>query len=201
MNRPQTEVEACYHGSDGAATTALYEKLQAAGPAGAVAVNLLRACKNSERAKGYKSRRSVGAAYGSKDWALGQLIGALMAHAEGLGVAWGWGLDPKTGGYEHVLYVEVPGSGQVSFHMSYRGAGPDYGKPWDGVKGVAAGRIIRYAHQVLGIEVEQQEESHGPRQGRGEGAAAADAGEGEAGAAEQPGERAAPAADQQTFDF
>lgn len=196
MNRPRTEVEEAYYGSDGAATLELFERLKALGGPGLLAMNLFRVCKNSERAKTYRSRRSVGAAYGTKDWALGQLVGTLIDFP-GLGVAWGWGYDAKTVAFEHVVYVDVPGSGQVSFHTGMRGAGPDYGRPWDGVRGVAAGRIIRYAHRVLGIEVEQKEESHGPRQCRGEGAAAADAGEGEAGAAECAGEPAG----QQAFDF
>lgn len=199
MNRPRTEVEAAYYGSDGFATTALFEKLKALGAPGLLAMNLFRVCKNSERAKTYRSRRSVGSAYGTKEWAMGQLVGTLIDWPE-LNVAWGWGYDAETIAFEHVLYVEVPGSGQVSFHTGMRGAGPAYEKPWDGVKGVAAGRIIRYAHQVLGIEVEQEEESHGSRQGGAEGAAPARTGGGEAEGGERAGERATDS-EQQAFDF
>lgn len=167
-----SEVGDCYYGSDGFRTTALYERLKKEGGGrGLIAVNLLRSCKNSERAKGYKSRRSVGAAYGTKDWALGQLVDALILHGGAAGFEWGWGYDAKAVAYENVLYVEVPGCGQVSFHMSHRLAGPDHGKPWDGVRGVAAARVIRYAETVLGIQPKQEEENVArPDRPEGEGA-------------------------------
>lgn len=155
-----SEVEACYRGSDGERTRALYARLTEVGPAGLVAVNLLRACKNSERAKQYKSRRSSGAAYGTKDWAIGQLVDVLVQHAGALGIVWGWGRDEKAINFENVLYVEVPGAGQISFHVAYRREGTDYRGQWDGMKDVAAGRVIRYANAVLGIEQPPAEEKH-----------------------------------------
>lgn len=173
-----SEVEACYRGSDGERTRALYARLTAAGPAGLVAVNLLRACKNSERAKTYKSRRSGAAAYGTKDWAIGQLVDVLVQHAGALGIVWGWGRDEKAINFENVLYVEVPGAGQISFHVAYRREGPDYGGEWDGMKDVAAGRVIRFANGVLGIEqpplpTEEKRDglSTGTKGATGEGAA------------------------------
>lgn len=51
---------AVYRGSNGDVTRALYERLEHLGPAGAIAVNLLRACKTTERAKRYRGR-STGA--------------------------------------------------------------------------------------------------------------------------------------------
>lgn len=153
-----SEVEACYYGSNGDRTKALYEALKAKGPAGVVAVNLLRASKNSERAKQYKSGRSVRAAYGSKDWALGELLGALSGHGEALGFVWGWGRDEKAVNFEDVLYIDIPGCGQVSHHLSYRGSGPDYPGEWDGAKGTGPERVIKFANAVLSGEPINQEE-------------------------------------------
>lgn len=185
MTQFTSEVAVCYYGSDGDRTKALYDRLKAMGPAGHVAVNLLRACKNSERAKAYKSRRSVGAAYGTKEWAIGELIGTLMAHADSLGIAWGWGRDEKTVNFENVLYIEVPDSGQISFHIGYRGAGPDHVNPWDGVRGVAAARVIRYANAILGIE-QPEDATNEPQRDRPETAPADAAGSEQARASEQP---------------
>lgn len=154
------EVSECYFGSNGDRTKALYERLKEKGPTGIVAVNLLRATKNSERAKQYKSGRSRGAAYQTKDWSLGELIGALMAHGDALGFVWGWGRDEKTINFEDVLYIDVPGCGQTSHHMSYRGSGPDYAGEWDGAKGTGPERVIKYATAVLTGEPLNQEEVH-----------------------------------------
>lgn len=165
------EVQACYEGSSGDRTRALYDRLFRVGPAGRVAVNLLRACKNSERAKLYRSGRSRAKAYSTKDWSIGELAEALDDHAKTLGIAWGWGRDEKAVNFENVLYVEVPGAGQVSFHTSHRYAGPDYGNAWDGAKGTAPERIIRYASTVLGIEPPPaKEQENVARQDRPEGA-------------------------------
>lgn len=161
-----SEVEACYLGSDGDRTRALYNRLKAKGAQGLIAVNLMRACKNSERAKQYKSGRSRGKAYDTKDWSIGQLAEVLVEHAEIIGIAWGWGRDENAINFENVLYVEVPGTGQVSFHTRYRLAGPDYEKPWDGATGTAPERIIRFAEAVLGII---KEEANVSRQDRTEG--------------------------------
>lgn len=167
------EVQACYEGSNGDRTRALYLRLLEVGEGrGDIAVNLLRACKNSERAKGYKSGRSAAKAYATKDWSIGQLVLALKIHGEAAGFEWGWGRDEKAVNFENVLYVDVPGSGQVSFHTRHRGDGPDYAKPWDGAKGTAPERIIRYASTVLGIEPPPaKEQENVARQDRPEGSA------------------------------
>lgn len=114
----------------------------------------------------YKSGRSRAKAYDTKDWSIGQLADALVSHAEALGISWGWGRDEKAINFENVLYVDVPGAGQVSFHTRYRLAGPDYEKPWDGATGTAPERIIRFAEAVLGII---KEEANVSRQDRTEG--------------------------------
>jgi hypothetical protein len=76
------------------------------------------------------------------------LCSVLFTHAPGLRMTWGWGLDPKAIGFEHVLYVEIP-TGQVSFHTNTRGTGPDYSGEWDGARGQSAERICRWVGELL----------------------------------------------------
>jgi hypothetical protein len=142
------DILAVYRGSDADRTRALYTLLEAIPPRGPVAVKLLQACKASERAKAY-TRRYRAAAYDKKDWAIGELCRSLVASADDLDIAWGWAKDPKAVGFENVIYVDVPGCGQVSFHTSYRRDGPDYAGAWDGVRGGAPDRICRWAEAVL----------------------------------------------------
>jgi hypothetical protein len=75
-------VLAVYEGSDGDATKALYAELEQLGPLGVVAAFLLRAQKNSARAKVYRGRRYRGAAYDRKQWAMDELATALGTNAE-----------------------------------------------------------------------------------------------------------------------
>lgn len=158
------DVVAVYRGSNGEATRALYARLEQLGPAGAIAVHLLRACKTSERAKRYRGRSYKGAAYDTKNWALDNLAELLGRHAAGAGVTgWGWAVDPAQAVHRFVLYVELP-TGQVSFHSATRGAGPDYAGRWDGVRGVAADRIVRWAAGLLqGTPIEAIEGSAIPQ--------------------------------------
>jgi len=138
-----------FDGSDSDATRALYRQLEALGPRGVVAVQLLRAQKANERAKVYRGRRFTSAAYDKKAWAIGQLIEALEAHGVELAIGFGWREDPNPPpGYPWVLYCDLP-TGQVSFHMATRGRGPDYPRDWDGQTGQAAPRIITWATEVL----------------------------------------------------
>jgi len=144
---------AVFEGSDGDATRALFDQLEKLGPAGVVALNLFRACKNSARAKVYRggqrgrgSYRSM--AYDRKAWAIDNLADVLGKHAAALGIAWGWGLDPNQEFHRHVLYVDAP-TGQVSFHTAPRGAGPDYVGGWDGARGTGAQRICGWIAQLL----------------------------------------------------
>lgn len=146
-----TEVLRVYHGSDGDATTALYERLWRLGPAGAIAVNLFRACKNSARAKVYRGGGYRGAAYDRKQWAMDNLDKTLWQHAGALDLRWGWGEDEKQTYHRWVLYVDLP-TGQVSFHTKDRGTGPDYPAKWDGAVDASAGRICRWCAQLLSKE-------------------------------------------------
>ncbi|MDE2096818.1 MAG: hypothetical protein KGL39_06185 [Patescibacteria group bacterium] len=146
------EIVRIYEGSNGDETKALYEHLQKYGPAGIVALNLFRACKASARAKVYRggvrgkgSYRSM--AYERKQWSMDNLCKALGDHSHALGIDWGWGKDDTTPGYEWVLYIEVA-TGQISFHNAYRGIGPDYSKPWDGIRNASVDRICRFAEMV-----------------------------------------------------
>lgn len=173
------DILAIYNGSDGSRTKALYNRLFEYAPRGPIAIKLLQACKASERAKLYRGSRFKGAAYDKKDWALSELCRALIA-APDIVTDWGWGFDAKAIGFEHVLYVDIPGAGQVSFHTSYRKDGPNYAGAWDGIRGAAPRRICRWTEAVLdGREVSPSEGANDePRQDRTEGnAAPPDAGE------------------------
>lgn len=139
------EVMTIYLGSDADATRALYAELEALGPIGVIAMNLLRAQKASERAKQYR-RRFKGDAYAKKQWSMDNACKALLEH--GAGMRWGWGLDLAQLVHKHVLYVDTP-SGQVSFHSEFRGEGPDYPGEWDGVAGMSPDRVTRWCATLL----------------------------------------------------
>lgn len=151
------EVTRVYDGSDGEATKALYMRLESVGPAGCIAAHLMRAQKNSARAKVYRggdgrsSYRSL--AYERKQWAMGQLAKTLTSYADGCGIRWGWGLDPEQPVHRDVLFVDLP-TGQVSFHTGKREVGPDYPGKWDGRRGVSPQRVCSYAAQVLASQAE-----------------------------------------------
>lgn len=142
-----------YDGSNGDATKALYARLDKQGAAGIVAMNLFRACKASARAKVYRGGGYRGMAYEKKDWSLGNLCQALRKDAEALGVRWGWGLDAKAIGFEHVLYIDMP-TGQCSFHNARRHDGcPDYHGEWDKVREMAPTRICQWIVKILQKEM------------------------------------------------
>lgn len=146
-------VLAVYEGSDGDATKALYAELEQLGPSGIIAAFLLRAQKNSSRAKVYRRRGNRDAAYDRKEWAIDQLVRTLRSHAGACSIRWGWGADPEQPVHKAVLYVDLP-TGQVSFHTQHRvtaqrGDGPDYPGEWDGIKGQSPDRVIRFATRVL----------------------------------------------------
>ena len=109
------EVLAVYNGSDGEATKALYARLIATDMArGQIAVNLLRTCKASERAKKYRGKPGRGGpsyramAYEKKDWSINELCRALV-QSEVI-ESWGWGFDAKAIGFEHGWQTITPGS-------------------------------------------------------------------------------------------
>ena len=145
------EVLRVYEGSDGNATTTLYKSLESFGPAGFVALNLFRANKCSQRAKVYRGRRFKDSAYDRKQWSMNNLCGALGEHATSLGIVWGWGQDTEQVYHNWVLYVEIP-TGQVSFHTDHRGSGPDYPKPWDGIRNVSPQRVCMWIAQLYAAE-------------------------------------------------
>lgn len=143
-----------YNGSDGEKTRWLYAELtQVCGPAGEIATNLLRAQKTSSRAKAYRGGDSRGRystqSYDTKQWSIGNLCRLLAQHGASLGITWGWSEDAAAEFHKWVLYLDLPVHGQVSFHTSVRGDGPDYPRAWDGVRGVSAERVIRFAADVL----------------------------------------------------
>ncbi len=147
-----------YDGSDGALTTRYYAALQERGPVGVIAMNLFRASKCSARAKVYRGGikgkgRYKDMAYDRKDWSIKNLCCALAEHGEGLGIVWGWKQDPAQAYHNWVLYVEIE-SGQVSFHTSARGTGPDYAGEWD-KQPLSAERIIAFCDSVFSQEPEK----------------------------------------------
>jgi hypothetical protein len=151
-SKTMQRVAAIYQGSDGDATKDLYGKLIAHGSAGVVALNLFRAHKCSARAKVYRGGNSQGSyrdmAYDRKEYSIGNLAAALTRDAAGLGIRWGWLIDPNESAHAWVLYVDLP-EGQVSFHTGTRGPGPDYAGVWDGARGTGAERIARHVARVL----------------------------------------------------
>ena len=148
------EIYRVFQGSDGAATTLLYERLESHhGSIGLIAVNLFRAQKGSSRAKVYRGGDGRGSfrgkAYDRKQWAMDNLCRLLESHSELAGIArWGWGEDPQQRFHRHVLYIDLP-TGQVSFHTESRGPGPAYPGQWDGARDVAADRILRWTAALL----------------------------------------------------
>lgn len=162
---------------DGEVTKAYYAVLCACGVMGELAVALFRAQKTSERAKSYRRSSSRRASYEVKNWSLGEVCRILSKMADcddcqGTGnfyrndvdgdflpcdtcqgkgtqqtLRWGWKHDPKTPGYEWVLYVDLP-SGQVSFHSAIRLSGPDYHGEYDGQK-LSRQRILAFCDAVL----------------------------------------------------
>ena len=138
-----------YEGSSGVATKALYAELERVGRIGIIAMNLFRAQKCSARAKVYRGGvRGLGSyarmAYDRKNWSIDQLTKALILQTE---IKFGWGVDESTPAFIHVLYVDLP-TGQVSFHSAVRGAGPDYGGLWDGVRNASERRIVEFCQMI-----------------------------------------------------
>jgi len=131
-----------FDGSDGKLTVAYYRRLCALGIDGVIAMNLFRASKTSARAKQYRGRYR-GASYDVKNYSLSNLCESLSKSS----LSWGWKRDPNTPGYEWVLYIDLP-NGQVSYHSSTRGSGPDYKFDWDGVRESTA-RVLAYCDHLL----------------------------------------------------
>ena len=149
MNMTVLEI---YQGSNGAATTELYKRLERIGVAGSIAKELFRAQKASTRAKLYRggipgkgSYRRM--AYDKKNYSLFNLCTFLAANAAGEGIKWGWKRDMGTPGFEWCLYVDLS-TGQASFHSATRYSGPDYDGEWDGKK-ASADAIIKFCETLL----------------------------------------------------
>lgn len=157
MTYTVTQIRAVYDGSNGDVTRDLYSRLQEKGPVGIIAANLFRAHKTSSRAKAYRRRMYKAAAYGVKQWSIDNLCAELKQHGDLLGIRWGWARDEKTIGFNDVFYCDIP-TGQVSFHSDYRGSGPNYTVPWDGIKGAAATRIIHWCVAILNDEPVRKED-------------------------------------------
>ncbi len=131
---------------NGEVTKAYYHVLCARGLMGELAVALFRAQKRSEAAKSYRPGRFRRDSCEVKNWSLGEVCRVLSAPGVPA-FSWGWKHDPKTPGYEWVLYVDLP-SGQVSFHNNGRGVGPDYTGEYDRQK-LSRERILAFCDAVL----------------------------------------------------
>jgi len=148
MANDYIELMQIYSGSDGARTKGLYDELAFHGPAGAVGLNLFRASKTSTRAKEYRRRSHREESYGRKQWAMENVCKILALHAASLSIVWGWAIDEDQPFHRYVLYVDLP-TGQVSFHTSFRGDGPDYPGKWDQMRNVQAHRICKYIASIM----------------------------------------------------
>lgn len=160
-------VNQIYDGNDGEATKTMYEALKAIGPVGEIACNVFRAEKNSQRAKGYRSRRSTGKAYDTKGWAISNLCDLLTRHYVEHGIEWGWGVDSKMAAedpHRHVLYVQTP-FGPCSFHSDYRGKGPDWPHEWDGLIGASRVRVCAWVARLFAPHRAPRPMKDAPRDG------------------------------------
>lgn len=153
--RKSSEVRAreVFAQSDRAVTKAFYEELERRGPAGAVAINLMRAQKASSRAKQYHGGiRGVGSfsslAYANKSQAMLTLCKILESHGSKLRIRFGWKEDPsvKFGRSSWVLYVDLP-QGQVSFHCPERLSMHTYTGEWDHSHS-SEDRILEFCQRV-----------------------------------------------------
>lgn len=145
------DAKSVFYQNDGEVTKRYYAELGARGPMGEIAVALFRAQKRSSRAKDYKRGKFRRAAYDVKSWSMGELCRLLAKYGEALGFKWGWQADPNVvfgNTPSWVLYVDLPGHEQVSFHSPDRMSGPDYLGKWDGVRGASEGRVIRFCSSV-----------------------------------------------------
>lgn len=153
------QAAAVFAQSSGDLTKSYYAEMNTKGPLGELAVALFRAQKRSSAAKKYRRGKFTHAAYDVKNWSLGEICRVITTYD--LRFEWGWKRDPKTPGYEWVLYVDLP-TGQCSFHSSQRLHDKNYPGEWDG-EGMSQPRILAFCDMVyLGISVHEAKEIHLP---------------------------------------
>jgi hypothetical protein len=124
--------------SDAQKTKTYYAALAKRGPAGDLAINLMRAQKSSTRAKQYHGGiRGVGSfrdlAYAAKNGAILNLCQVLDRHGRRLKIRFGWKRDPLVVfgcRPSWVLYIDLP-QGQVSFHSPEQLSAHAYHGDWD----------------------------------------------------------------------
>jgi hypothetical protein len=137
-----------FHQQNGDVTRAYYQRLTDLGPLGHIAVCLFRAQKRSSRAKDYRRGCYRSSSYDVKAWSMKELCVALSKRSD---FTWGWKQDSAVkfdDSASWVLYVDLPGFGQVSFHSPDRcGCGPDYPGEWDG-QHLSKDRIIAFCDHV-----------------------------------------------------
>jgi hypothetical protein len=153
--------------NDGYVTKAYYRDMEALGTLGHIAVCLFRAQKRSARAKDYRRGKYRRAAYDVKAWSMQELCKALTEHAEEFDIRWGWKEDSSVlFGEEpsHVLYVDLPGIGQCSFHNPSRMEGPEYKGEWSGIKN-SDEVIVRFCGSVAALPDSRQMALESPPRG------------------------------------
>lgn len=145
-----------YHGRDAARTRRAMAQLEMRGYAGKLAAALFRVQKASYRAKKYRGK-SKSRGYSRKVECIDQLCDILSFPESN--VRWGWGKDRK-GFLADVLYVDLP-CGQVSFHSTHRGHGPDYPGKWD-CRQNSWKNVLKFGQEVID-NIDPIEEEKKPR--------------------------------------
>jgi hypothetical protein len=135
--------------NDGEVTKAYYAELNGKGPLGELAVALFRAQKRSTAAKKYRRGKFRHAAYDVKNWSLSEVCRILDSMFTTEEFNWGWQEDQNTPGFSWVLYVDLPGFGQASFHSAERLKGPDFAGKWSGVHGESERAILGFCDIVM----------------------------------------------------
>jgi hypothetical protein len=135
--------------NNGDVTKAWYAEMNAKGKAGELAVALFRAQKRSTAAKKYRGRFTRDA-YDVKNWSISEVVRILWSPPMPFpDMEWGWAYDARAVNFEHVLYVELPGIGQCSFHSSTRLAGPDFTGVWKPIPDSLTS-ILTFCDSVIG---------------------------------------------------
>lgn len=131
-------------------TVAYQNELLNRGDLGQIAFGLFRAQKRSTRAKTY--RRSMRQeSYAAKSEALKYLDAGLHQWAEDHGIEWGWRGDPSQTYHNQVLYVQLPGHGQCSFHSERAFSKQRFYGDWDSTRPVVE-TVLAYCDAVMELD-------------------------------------------------
>lgn len=131
---------------DSAVTLRYQNDLILRGKAGQLAFGLFRAQKRSTRAKTYRRglRRN---AYEGKHEAL-KYVDSVLTRNPDLVSGWGWRIDRNQQYHNQVLYVDLIGIGQCSFHDEIAASSQKYAGEWDQSK-PSLDSILAYCDFVM----------------------------------------------------